>query len=62
VPSGCFALQSGVPLITLAPLLGHSTTIMTARYAHLSDRMLREATEKAGKLLAAPDDRAEGVS
>jgi hypothetical protein len=28
---------------------------MTARYAHLSDRMLREATEKASKLLAAPE-------
>jgi integrase len=48
------ALEAGVPLITIAPLLGHSSTVMTARYAHLSDRMLREATDKAGKLLAAP--------
>jgi integrase len=47
------ALEAGVPLITIAPLLGHSSTVMTARYAHLSDPMLREATEKAGKLLAA---------
>jgi hypothetical protein len=50
---------AGAPLITIAPLLGHSSTVMTARYAHLSDRMLREATDKAGKLLAAPDDHAE---
>jgi hypothetical protein len=27
---------------------------MTARYAHLSDRMMREATDKASRLLAAP--------
>ena len=31
---------------------------MTARYAHLSDRALRDATEKAGRLLAAPDTKA----
>jgi integrase len=47
------ALEASVPLITIAPLLGHTSTVMTARYAHLSDPMLREATEKAGKLLAA---------
>jgi integrase len=52
------ALEAGVPLITIAPLLGHSSTVMTARYAHLSDRMLREATDKAGKLLAAPEGHA----
>jgi integrase len=52
------ALEAGAPLITIAPLLGHSSTVMTARYAHLSDRMLREATDKAGKLLAASDYRA----
>jgi integrase len=46
------ALEAGAPLITIAPLLGHSSTVMTARYAHLSDRMLREATTKAGRLLA----------
>jgi integrase len=52
------ALEAGAPLITIAPLLGHSSTVMTARYAHLSDRMLREATDKAGKLLAAPEGQA----
>jgi integrase len=55
------ALEAGVPLITIAPLLGHSSTVMTARYAHLSDRMLREATDKAGKLLAAPAVEAESA-
>jgi integrase len=48
------ALEAGAPLITIAPLLGHSNTVMTARYAHLSDRMLLEATTKAGQLLAGP--------
>jgi len=50
------ALEAGAPLITIAPLLGHSSTVMTARYAHLSDRMLLEATTKASKLLAAPGE------
>ena len=52
------ALEAGVPLITIAPLLGHSTTAMTSRYAHLSDRALREATNAAGKLLAGPSAEA----
>lgn len=54
------ALEAGVPLLTIAPLLGHSTTAMTARYAHISDKALREATNAAGRLLAASgaDDKA----
>jgi hypothetical protein len=40
----------------MAPLLGHSSTVMNARYAHLSDRTLREATDKASKLLEPLDD------
>ena len=42
------ALEARVPLEVIAPLLGHSSTVMTKNYAHFSD------TEKAGKLLAAP--------
>jgi integrase len=51
------ALEAGAPLITIAPLLGHSSTVMTAHQAHLSDRMLREATDKAGKLFAVAGSR-----
>jgi integrase len=49
------ALEAGAPLITIAPLLGHSNTVMTQRYAHISNQMLLEATTKAGNLLALPE-------
>jgi hypothetical protein len=38
------ALEAGQPLAVIAPLLGHSSTIITARYAHLSERYLLDAS------------------
>jgi hypothetical protein len=32
--------------LTSAPLLGHASTVLTARYVELSDRMMRGATDK----------------
>jgi len=37
------AVQTGVPLYTVAAALGHKTLTMSQRYAHLSDQNLREA-------------------
>ncbi len=39
-------VQRGVDLHTVATLLGHTSVIMCARYAHLSDNGLRSATRK----------------
>jgi hypothetical protein len=33
-------------------LLGHRKPATTARYAHLTDRALREATERVGAIIA----------
>jgi integrase len=41
------ALEGGVPLDAIAPLLGHSSTVMTRTYAHWSADALRAATGKA---------------
>lgn len=51
------ALEAGVSLDAIAPLLGHSSTVMTKTYAHWNADALREATEKAGRLLAAANGR-----
>ncbi len=47
-------LEQGEPIAAIAPLLGHSNTVMTKTYAHLSDKALRKATNVAGKALALP--------
>jgi integrase len=46
------ALEGGVPLDAIAPLLGHSSTVMTRTYAHWSADALRVATGKAAAQLA----------
>jgi integrase len=48
------ALNAGIPLAAIAALLGHGThsQSMTARYSHLSDRMLADAAAKVGERLA----------
>ncbi len=39
------ALMSGVPLAVVGKILGHKNPSTTARYAHISDRVLSEAVE-----------------
>jgi integrase len=41
----------GLSLPIIGKLLGHTRTPTTARYAHLADDPLREATEKIGKVI-----------
>ena len=43
-------VSQGMSLPTIGALLGHTQTQTTARYAHLLDDVLREATELVGKL------------
>jgi integrase len=42
----------GLSLIVIGKLLGHSRAPTTARYAHLADDPLREATERIGRTIA----------
>jgi integrase len=39
-------VQAGVPIYTVAELLGHSSTAVTQRYAHLAPQHLADAMEK----------------
>ena len=41
----------GLSLPIIGKLLGHTRTPTTARYAHLADDPLREATERIGKVI-----------
>jgi integrase len=43
--------SAGLSLPVIGKLLGHSTPIMTQRYAHLTDDPLRQATERAGAII-----------
>jgi integrase len=47
------AADTGVPLLVIGRLLGHTQAVTTARYAHLADDPLREATERIGARVAA---------
>jgi len=38
-------VQSGVPLTQVRDVLGHSTVVMTERYAHLAPENIRQALE-----------------
>jgi hypothetical protein len=44
--------SSGMSLPIIGALLGHTQPATTAPYAHLLDDPLREATERAGVILA----------
>jgi integrase len=50
--------SSGLSLPVIGKLLGHTTPIMTQRYAHLTDDPLRQATERVGAVITgkAPAD------
>jgi integrase len=41
----------GLSLLIIGKLLGHSRALTTARYAHLADDPLREATERIGRAI-----------
>jgi integrase len=47
-----FLASAGLSLPTIGALLGHSQPATTARYAHLLDDPLRQATERVGQIVA----------
>ena len=47
------AVARGVPLSTVARMLGHADPVMTLRYAHVGDRDLQAAAERIGKTIVA---------
>ena len=47
------AVARGVPLSTVARMLGHADPTMTLRYAHVGDRDLQAAAERVGKAIEA---------
>ena len=52
--------SGGLSLPIIGALLGHSTPVTTARYAHLLDDPLRQATERVGSLWTALSTGASG--
>lgn len=53
--------SAGLSLPIIGALLGHSQPATTARYAHLLDDPLRQATERAGAIVTAKGQGAEVV-
>ena len=47
------AVANGVPLPTVARMLGHTQPAMTLRYAHVGDREVEAAAERVGRSIAA---------
>ncbi|MDE0239701.1 MAG: tyrosine-type recombinase/integrase [bacterium] len=47
-----YAVMRGVPLPTVARLLGHRNVSMTLRYAHIADREVQAAAERVGAVIA----------
>ena len=47
------AVASGVPLPTVARMLGHAQPTMTLRYAHVGDHEVEDAAERIGAKIAA---------
>ncbi len=46
-----YAVMQGIPLPTVARLLGHRKVSMTLRYAHVADRDVEAAAERVGKAM-----------
>ena len=53
------AVARGVPLSTVARMLGHADPRMTLRYAHVGDRDLQAAAERVGKAIEAAMETGE---
>ncbi|MCY3733934.1 MAG: tyrosine-type recombinase/integrase, partial [Chloroflexi bacterium] len=53
------AVARGVPLSTVARMLGHADPKMTLRYAHVGDRDLQAAAERIGKVIEAAMETGE---
>ncbi len=51
------ASEGGVPLYEAQHVLGHSTPVMTQRYAHLQPEHLRRAVNALDKKLRASGER-----
>lgn len=49
-------VQKGIPLYTVAELMGHSTIEMTKRYSHLAPNSLKAAAMSISKVLVTTDD------
>ena len=50
------AVMQGVPLPTVARLLGHRQVSTTLRYAHVADREIEAAAERIGRVIASIGD------
>ena len=50
----------GLSLPIIGALLGHSSPSTTARYAHLLDEALRQATDRVGEIVRLPVKKTEG--
>ena len=46
-----WAVMRGVPLPTVAKLLGHRQVSMTLRYAHVHDKEVEAAAERVGRII-----------
>ena len=46
-----WAVMRGVPLPTVARLLGHRQVSMTLRYAHVHDKEVEAAAERVGRII-----------
>ncbi len=57
-----FAVGAGIPLAVIGGLLGHRSVQTTARYAHLADDPLKQASDIVGGLLAAKPNNADAPS